>query len=369
MRYRLLHIHIICLAITALLFSCSRDATDGIPPLVQARLSIELADDRDADRQEEIRSIRFIVFSDVSGSAELDVNERIILDNPTTATDITARDLRVTPNNDIMVIVIANEPQGLTDELDGITSLGVLQNMKYNIAAILNSNGEIVSSTGMPMTGVVRDISVVPDETKSIRMVIERAVARVDIFLEATNGGAVTGYIANTTKVTLHNLTHDSYFVMGNAENGTRDNANASKNYGKVIENVSTGDLLEKTWVAGEDKIWAYSSAAGAENRKLLCSFYTAERIFRQDKSDRLAVSMVNVLKGPPDTTGITGKVIETITKVDDNGSPVPQPFMEIRRNNVYQITARVGKVGIQILAVTVEDWGERQDINVNMDL
>ena len=45
------------------------------------------------------------------------------------------------------------------------------------------------------------------------------------------------------------------------------------------------------------------------------------------------------------------------------------QPFTEIRRNNVYQVTARVGKIGIQILTISVEDWGERQDIDLDMDL
>ena len=78
---------------------------------------------------------------------------------------------------------------------------------------------------------------------------------------------------------------------------------------------------------------------------------------------------MVNVLKGPPDVTGIAGKVIETITKVDNSGTPTAQPFTEIRRNNVYQVTARVGKIGIQILTISVEDWGERQDIDLDMDL
>ena len=48
---------------------------------------------------------------------------------------------------------------------------------------------------------------------------------------------------------------------------------------------------------------------------------------------------------------------------------PTAQPFTEIRRNNVYQVTARVGKVGIQILTISVEDWGERQDIDLDMDL
>jgi hypothetical protein len=67
--------------------------------------------------------------------------------------------------------------------------------------------------------------------------------------------------------------------------------------------------------------------------------------------------------------TGITEKVIETITKVDDKGGSTAQPFTEIRRNNVYQITARVGKIGIQILTVTVEDWGEKQDIDLDLDM
>ena len=156
---------------------------------------------------------------------------------------------------------------------------------------------------------------------------------------------------------------------MGNVDNGTRDNANPSKNYGKVKEDVPESDLLPGAWTATTSETWAYSSATGAKNRKLLCSFYTAERIFKSDYSDRLAVSMANVPKGPSDVTGITEKVIETITKVDDKGSPTAQPFTEIRRNNVYQITARVGKIGIQILTITVEDWGERQDIDLDMDL
>lgn len=241
--------------------------------------------------------------------------------------------------------------------------------MIYDISSILNSDGQIISATGMPMTGVIRDISIAPDETKTVQMVIERAVARVDVFIEAIDGGAVTGYTAGSTSVTLHNFSHDSYFVMGNVGNGTRDNADSSKNYGKVKEDVSESNLLTHSWTAATTETWAYSSAPGAENRKLLCSFYTAERLFKSDYSDRLSISMANVPKGPSDVTGITGKVIESVTKVDGTGSPTAQPFTEIRRNNVYQVTARVGKVGIQILTISVEDWGERQDIDLDMDL
>lgn len=362
-------LHIICLASTILLFSCSRDAIDELPALTRAQLSINLVNNGDVDQQEEINSIRFIVFGSTPGGVRLDVNEHILLSTPETATDIDAQLLKVTSSNDILVVVIANEPQSLTSKLDGIASLWTLQDMLYDISDILNDDGQIISTTGMPMTVVIRDISIAPDETQKVEMVIERAVARVDVFLEAIDGGAVTGYTAGSTSVTLHNLSRDSYFVMGNVDNGTRDNADSSKNYGKVKEDVPESDLLPGAWTATTSDTWAYSSATGAKNRKLLCSFYTAERIFKSDYSDRLAVSMANVPKGPSGVTGITEKVIETITKVDDKGSPTAQPFTEIRRNNVYQITARVGKIGIQILTITVEDWGDRQDIDLDMDL
>ena len=370
MRKKLLHI--ICLASTILLFSCSREADVAyeLPAhTTRAQLSIDLVNNGDVEQQEKINSMRFIVFGSTPGGVRLDVNEHILLSTPETATDIDAQLLEVTSSNDILVVVIANEPQSLTSKLDGIANLLTLQEMIYDISSILNNDGQIISTTGMPMTGVIRDISIAPDETKTVQMVIERAVARVDVFIEAIDGGAVTGYIAGSTSVTLHNFSHDSYFVMGNVDNGTRDNADSSKNYGKVKEDVSESNLLTHSWTATTTETWAYSSAAGAENRKLLCSFYTAERLFKSDYSDRLSISMANVPKGPSDVTGITEKVIESVTKVDDTGSPTAQPFTEIRRNNVYQVTARVGKIGIQILTISVEDWGERQDIDLDLGL
>lgn len=370
MRKKLLHI--ICLASTILLFSCSREADVAyeLPAhTTRAQLSIDLVNNGDVEQQEKINSMRFIVFGSTPGGVRLDVNEHILLSTPETATDIDAQLLEVTSSNDILVVVIANEPQSLTSKLDGIANLLTLQEMIYDISSILNSDGQIISATGMPMTGVIRDISIAPDETKTVQMVIERAVARVDVFIEAIDGGAVTGYIAGSTSVTLHNFSYDSYFVMGNVDNGTRDNTDSSKNYGKVKEDVSESNLLTHKWTAATTETWAYSSAPGAENRKLLCSFYTAERLFKSDYSDRLSISMANVPKGPSDVTGITEKVIESVTKVDGTGSPTAQPFTEIRRNNVYQVTARVGKIGIQILTISVEDWGERQDIDLDMDL
>lgn len=98
------------MAFTALLFSCSKDAMDDeLLPVTRAQLSIGLEDKSEVERQEEIKSIRFIVFSNASGDVKLNVNKLVTLDTPATATDITAKNLEVIPNNDIMVIVIANE--------------------------------------------------------------------------------------------------------------------------------------------------------------------------------------------------------------------------------------------------------------------
>ena len=215
-----------------LLFSCSREADVAyeLPAhTTRAQLSIGLVNNGDVEQQEKINSMRFIVFGSTPSGVRMDVNEHILLSTPETATDIDAQLLEVTSSNDILVVVIANEPQSLTSKLDGISNLLTLQEMIYDISDILNSDGQIISTTGMPMTGVIRDISIAPDETKTVQMVIERAVARVDVFIEAIDGGAVTGYTAGSTSVTLHNFSHDSYFVMGNVDNGTRDNADSSK--------------------------------------------------------------------------------------------------------------------------------------------
>ena len=157
MRKKLLHI--IYLASTILLFSCSREADVAyeLPAhTTRAQLSIDLVNNGDVEQQEKINSMRFIVFGSTPGGVRLDVNEHILLSTPETATDIDAQLLEVTSSNDILVVVIANEPQSLTSQLDGIANLLTLQEMIYDISSILNSDGQIISATGMPMTGVSR---------------------------------------------------------------------------------------------------------------------------------------------------------------------------------------------------------------------
>lgn len=78
-------LYIVCMAFTALLFSCSKDAMDDeLLPVTRAQLSIGLEDKSEVERQEEIKSIRFIVFSNASGDVKLNVNKLVTLDTPAT---------------------------------------------------------------------------------------------------------------------------------------------------------------------------------------------------------------------------------------------------------------------------------------------
>ena len=194
MRKKLLHI--IYLASTILLFSCSREADVAyeLPAhTTRAQLSIDLVNNGDVEQQEKINSMRFIVFGSTPGGVRLDVNEHILLSTPETATDIDAQLLEVTSSNDILVVVIANEPQSLTSKLDGIANLLTLQEMIYDISSILNSDGQIISATGMPMTGVIRDISIAPDETKTVQMPDRRTEPHPGRLLADPDGGFLHG--------------------------------------------------------------------------------------------------------------------------------------------------------------------------------
>lgn len=283
-----------------------------------------------------------------------------------TATDIKVKEVEVTPNDGKVVVVIINESAELTGQLDLIDGMTTLENVTYDIARILNGSGqEVVATTGMPMVGVIRDVAVANGYTETVKMVVERAVARVDVYLGVRKDSEhEIGYFKQTAEteassVTLYNLSYNNYFVMGNEANDMRGNATASKNYGKVMDSVADGVLVNQTWTATKDTTWQYSSATEAKNQQLLCSFYTAERIFRSNYTDRLAISMANFKKATL-SVGMDKRPIETVTKRTSEETTAV-PFTEIRRNNVYVITAYVGEVfEIDIHQVTVEDWGTR---------
>ena len=68
----------------------------------------------------------------------------------------------------------------------------------------------------------------------------------------------------------------------------------------------------------------------------------------------------------PTDVIGVTRQELGQITPT---GGGQSQDFEGFQRNNVYQITAKVGKLGIQIVRVSVEPWGDPKNIDVDVEL
>ena len=146
----------------------------------------------------------------------------------------------------------------------------------------------------------------------------------------------------------MHNLSHESVLVNG---------------FGNMKANAL---LLDKTWTAGSSDTWIYSSAVGAKNRRLLCSFYTSERAFAG--SNKPTISMTNIRKGAQ-PTDVIGVIRQELGQITPTGGGQSQDFEGFQRNNVYQITAKVGKLGIQIVRVSVEPWGDPKNIDVEVEL
>lgn len=250
--------------------------------------------------------------------------------------------------------LVGGNRMSLADELSfgsykilTVGSLSDLKNIEFTIAQLLNNSKEEI--TLMPMTGIKQGIYVKPGEAVNpVSMTVERAVSRVDVYLQVTDGGAQTGYINGSTTVTMHNLSHESVLVNG---------------FGNMKANAL---LLDKTWTAGSSDTWIYSSAVGAKNRRLLCSFYTSERAFAG--SNKPTISMTNIRKGAQ-PTDVIGVIRQELGQITPTGGGQSQDFEGFQRNNVYQITAKVGKLGIQIVRVSVEPWGDPKNIDVEVEL
>lgn len=353
----------------AVMASCSKDTKGDLSQDVPGNMSVEIDPGTEPENREKIKTVRIIVFGNVSTSKpRLEANEYIEVKEPqNTGEKIKVTDIEVLVGKDQMAVVIVNEPQtafySLKDELDDIRNAGDLERLQYDIAEILNSDkyGDVIGTSGMPMVGVKRDIVTVAEEFKTaadnnVTMVVERAVSMVELYLEPITP-VETGYTSGTSTVTVSNTSHMGYLVMGNTLNDTRDNLNPSKNFGIVKRDVPTGELKPFEWTASETNYWDNTVS---DKRRLVCRFYVAERIFRADYSDRIMITMAGFKRGAT-TAGVSDQQIPTITN-SDNGQV--EAFTEFRRNNVYRITARVNELLTLDLSISVKPW-DKIDVEV----
>lgn len=171
------------------LVSCMKDScplAEG-PGRSVMSVTIEDEDGKSDSYREVINTVRVIVFDNASTVPRLDVNRVFRMPGGETGTKFTVK-TETSRNNDKLVMAIVNEPAGASQALAGMSHPDGVEDLMFVFADIMNANHTAVKTSGMPMTGVVRGVSVGPAHTESdpkrVDMTIERAVARVDIYLQ-----------------------------------------------------------------------------------------------------------------------------------------------------------------------------------------
>ena len=369
---RFIHICIIA-ALAAGTVSCARETAVNGPQEFPTRgfMEVELSTDGDADNQQEIHSVRLIIFNEASTVPELEFNGTIPLDNPDgVATELSVL-IRTKVNLDKMVCVLVNEPAELTETIREISTPEELRDLSYGFAQILNENPWTLKETGMPMSGVVRGVEVWSENNPEFRaskvdMVIERVVARVDFLLRVLDEGAKTGYTSGVTTVKLENTWTDGALVRGNRENGTwRNTEHPEKNFGQLY-GVSGPEVFPsvpskwKEWAAASTRTLTYDAAEPKNNIVPVCSFYTAERDCSTDDL-RLKLVVDKVKRGEDLAFGENTFVLKDF--VDEKGKDAVLDYIE--RNHVYRIVGTVKKdQPILFGEITVSGWRDREDVD-----
>lgn len=327
------------------LVSCMKDSCPLAEDPGRSVMSVTIEDEdgKSDSYREVINTVRVIVFDNASTVPRLDVNRVFRMPGGETGTKFTVK-TETSRNNDKLVMAIVNEPAGASQALAGMSHPDGVEDLMFVFADIMNANHTAVKTSGMPMTGVVRGVSVGPAHTESdpkrVDMTIERAVARVDIYLQKDESIAPRVVeLPSTTVVTLKNTYAEGYLVAGTRADGTRDQPGENLNFGRLLT-VFPSDLRTVEWSP------ASTITIRAVNTKVpVCSFYTPERTCSAvNDADKLGLVFENIhLVGVGDRNGEI-----TIRRISNPAAGVTDSELrEIRRNNVYEVVGTIMSIGL----------------------
>lgn len=334
--------------ITAILFlACTAEQSmDEIDRFQKTKGEIEIEVDLSgATEHDYIHSARFIVFDDASVFPTIDINKRIEFeDNKKDATIFTAK-LQVSCNDDKQIIVILNEPSGLTNHLNTIFGPHDLLYQPYVMEYIFNQNHTAPLSRGIPMTGITRDVTVTEedisaDNPKHVNVTVTRSVARAELWLRAESGSDAT--LNASTMVSLHR-SFVAGFLMAPAD---------ANGMGSMM--IAYRPDLQVDW-----NYQASTSYALPSDYQFITAFYTPERTCNlEDDLDKLILTIdgINTAYGVKNAISVLSRF-----SPKDGGSP--QRITEIRRNNIYRILGTVKENGINFEQVVLPWKDVSQDV------
>ena len=286
---------------------------------------------RGADEHDFVRTVRFVVFDDASVSPTLDINELVALGDEERDATRFKTTLEVKTNPDKMLVVVVNEPQVMTSVLNAVIAPEQLEEMLFRMDDTFSFDHVQPLMSGIPMSGVKRKIVVEENVTTNEKITIERAVARVELWLKKADEIAFARLSTSmNSRVLLENTYGKGYLVTGTEADKTRFQT------GLEIEN--NFGYIQTPTSGFEHVIWNYRDANVLELSdapQRICMFYTPERTYEvADDRNKLFLD-IRGLSSPEGERGIRTALTEFIPE----GGSSPRVITEIRRNNIVSIS------------------------------
>ncbi len=316
-------------------------------------VQVEIAESMDAVTRADdntMESIRFIVFTDLDTTPKAEINIRHTSFTVEPAVGTTPPRVRFslkvgrkpTGSNEKLIVAIINEPSSMTaglDEKELDITIAELEAMKLDMAQFVNNDHlSLKSNVAIPMTGAIwtdklfRTATEAMTAGNALTMEVQRAVARVDVYLK--KGQDVDPDMKYTTgsTVKLENTYDQSNYMMHTYGSHTLG----------TVQTVASGFLT---------KTWSYTSTPQAITEGTpVCVFYTPER---KHTANRLKLSVS--VKTPE---GATRSGVLEITEAYNPQDPEKElhDVDVIQRNHIYNVIATIGTNGI---TGEVADWND----------
>ena len=285
-----------------------------------------------ADEHDYIHTARVIVFDNASVAPAIDINEVVTFSAGEQDAKKFGTTLEVSSNSDKMLVVVVNEPAAMTGVLDAVISRAELEDMIFRMDEVFNPNHSSPSSSGIPMTGVKRNIVVAEGLTTREEINIERGVARVELWLKKEDAVSFAR-VTSSTQVTLENSYAEGYLVVGTEIDKTRfqTGEDADDNFGRMLIPDNNYAFVD----------WSYGGTVPLElddTYQLIAAFYTPERTC---SSSNDADKLILHIEGVSSPDGLRdGQAV--LSSFSPEGGGASRVLTEIRRNHIYRIMAVV---------------------------
>lgn len=301
---------------------------------VRGVMRIEIIEQGEVAPEDQMNTVRLLIFDETSGWPELELNKffnvadsfAVEVEDASKLGVILDVSKRVGKPNKKRVVAIVNEPQQMKAGLEAVGNYDDLEAMELDFAHFLNNDHTTLQSgKGLPMTGMVETqkvyATVAEDEADGAEIVLERAVARVQLYIRKDSG--LTVPLSTQTTITLKNSYDRESFIR-----------HEDPPFGQ-IQTVPASQLLSKTWNPAAPI--PDSAIPDSGEGLLLCSFYTPERTCTASgDADKLGINIKLVLADGSEREAAV--IIDKARR--ENGTK--QNIEAIRRNNSYTIIANV---------------------------